>query len=164
MNLGVALGARHKERFGFVNDIQSGEVQVTPVQQVKRARLDGQLVQRVDLVRLSIGDVNEAGDVAPQVQQGMQFDGGFACAKRCPSKHRQTQIDGGGVKRVDRRVQIEGERLAGIQWTRHADQVLRKVCVNLPRARGVCIGQRVARDRLAAKPHVEQPAGLAHAS
>ena len=160
LELGVALGTRHKERFGFVNNVQPGKVQVTPVQQVKRSWLEFQFVQRIDLVRLAIGDVNEAGDISPQVQQRMKLDGGLGGAKRCPGKHRQTQIDGGGIERVDRPVQIEGEGLAGIQRTRHANQVLRKVGVYLPRARGVCIGQRVARDRLAAKPHVEQPPGL----
>ena len=160
LELGVALGARHEERFGLVNRIQPGEVQISPVQQVKRARLDGQLVQGIDLVGLAVGDVNETGNVAPQVQQRMQFDGGFGGAKRSPGKHRQTQVDGGGVERVDRRIQIEGEGLAGIQRTRHANQVLRKVGVYLPRTCGVCIGQRVARNRLTAKPHVVQPPGL----
>jgi hypothetical protein len=38
--------------------------------------------------------------------------------------------------------------------------MLRKVGVDLPRAGGVRIGQRVARNRLAAKAHVVQPLGL----
>jgi hypothetical protein len=38
--------------------------------------------------------------------------------------------------------------------------VLRQVGIDLPRTRGVCIGQRVARNRLATKPHVVQPLGL----
>jgi hypothetical protein len=160
LELGVALGARHEECFGFVNDIQPGEVQIAPVQQVKRARLDDQLVQRVDLVGLAVGDVDETGNIPPQVQQRMQLDGGLGGAKRCPGKHRQTQVDGGGVERVDRRGEVQGEGLAGIQRPRHTNQVLGKVGVDLPRTRGICIGQRVARNRLAAKPHVVQPPGL----
>ena len=160
LEFGVALGARHKEGFGLVNDVQAGEVQITPVQQVKRARLYGQLVQRIDLVGLAVGDVNEAGDIAPQVQQRMQLDGGFGGAKRSPGKHRQTQVDGGGVERVNRRLQFERERLAGVQRPGHANGMLCKVGVDLPRTRGVCVGQRVARNRLAAKPHVVHPPGL----
>jgi hypothetical protein len=160
LELGVALGAGHEECLGLVNDIQPGEVQIAPVQQVKRARLEGQLVQRIDLVGLAVGDVNEAGDVAAQIEQGVQLDGSLGRAKRRPGEHRQAQVDGGGIERVDRRIQIECEGLAGIQRTRHANQVLRKVGVNLPRTRGVRVGQCVARNRLAAKPHVVQPTGL----
>ena len=90
---GVALGPRHEECFGLVNDIQPGEVQIAPVQQVKRARRDSQIVQRIDLVLLAVGDVDETGNVAPQIQQGMQLDGSLDGAKRSPCKHRQTQVD-----------------------------------------------------------------------
>jgi hypothetical protein len=38
--------------------------------------------------------------------------------------------------------------------------VLREVGIDLPRACGVRIGQRVARNRLTTKPHVVQPFGL----
>jgi hypothetical protein len=115
------------------------------------------ICQSIDLVGFSVGDVNEAGDVAPKIQQGVQSDGGFGRAKRRPGEHRQTQVDGGRVERVDRRIEIECEGLGGIQRTRYANRVLSKVGVDLPRARGVCVGQRVARNRLAAKPHVVQP-------
>ena len=42
----------------------------------------------------------------------------------------------------------------------NANQVLRKVGIDLPRTCGIRIGQRVARNRLAAKPHVIQPPRL----
>lgn len=164
LELGIALGPRHKECLGLVDDIQPSEVQIAPIQQVKRARLEVELVQRIDLVRFAVCDVNETGDIAPQVQQRMQLDGRFGGAKRCPGKHRQAQIDGGGVERIHRPVQLEREGIAGVQRACHAHQVLRKVGVDLPRARGVCphtcICQCVARDSRTSKPHVVQPLGL----
>ena len=54
------------------------------------------LVQHVDLVSFSIGYVNEAGDIAPQVQRCVQLDGRLVREKRHPGKHRQAQVDGAG--------------------------------------------------------------------
>ena len=160
LELGVALGAGHKECLGFVNDEQPGEIQIASVHQVEGARLQHQVVHDVDFVGLAVGDVNEAGDVAPQVQQRVQFDSRLGRAKRCPGKHRQTQVYGAGVERVNRRVEFHAKGLLRIQRPRHADQVLCEVGIDLPRACGVRIGQRVARNRLATKSHVIQPPSL----
>ena len=160
LELGVALGTGHKEGLGLVNHKQPGEIQIAPIHQVERPRLEHQIVQHIDLVRLAVGDVNETGDVASQVQQRVQLDGGLGRAKRSPRKHRQTQIDGAGVERINRRVERQAKGLRGVQRACKGNQVLSKVGVDLPWARGVRIGQRVARNRLAAKPHVVQPPGL----
>ena len=69
--------------------------------------------------------------------------------KWCPRKHRQTQIDGRRVERVDGVLQIDAEGLVGIERPRDADQALREVGVDAPVAHGVGIGQRIARDRRA---------------
>lgn len=61
---------------------------------------------------------------------------------------------------IDRGVEFHSKRLLGVQGPRQANQVLGEVGVYLPRACGVCIGQRVARNSLAAKAHVVQPTGL----
>ena len=95
--------------------------------------------------------------VAPQIEQGVQFDGGLGRAKRCPGKYRQTQVDGAGVEGIDRRVELHAKGLCRIKWPGNTDQVLREVGIDLPRSCGVRIGQRVARNRLTAKPHVVQP-------
>ena len=69
-------------------------------------------------MRLAIGDVNETGDVASQVQQGVQLDDRLGRAKRGPGKHRQAQVDGAGVERVDRSVEFQSKRLLGLQGSR----------------------------------------------
>jgi len=75
LELGVVLGTSHEEGLRLVNHEQPCEVQVAPIHQVKRARLQHQRVHHIDLVRLAVGDVNETGDVAPQIQQRVQLDG-----------------------------------------------------------------------------------------
>ena len=76
LELGVALGAGHEECFGLVNHEQTRKVQIAPVHQVESSRLQHQIVHHVDLVGLAVGDVNETGGIAPEVQQGVQLDGG----------------------------------------------------------------------------------------
>ena len=90
----------------------------------------------------------------------MQLDGGLGLAKRCPRKHRQAQVDGAGVERVDRSIEFQSKRLLGVQGMHQANQILGEVGVDLPRARGVCIGQGVARNRLATKLHALKLYGL----
>jgi hypothetical protein len=109
---------------------------------------------------LAVGNVNENGNISSQVQQRVQLDGRLGRAKQCPGKHRQAKVDGAGIEGVDRGVEFQLERLRGIQGTRQADQVLGEIGVDLPRACGVRIGQRVARNRLATKPYVVQPTNL----
>ena len=157
---GVAFGAGHKEGLGLVNDKKPCEIQITPIHQIKRPGLQHQIVHDVDLVRLAVGNVNEAGDVASQIEQRMQFDRRLGRAKRRPGEHRQAQVDGACVERVNRSIEFQSKRFLGVQGTRQANQVLGEIGIDLPRASGVCIGQRVARNRLTTETHVVQPTSL----
>jgi hypothetical protein len=56
--------------------------EIAPVYQVKGSGLQHQVVHAVDFVGFAFGDVNEAGDVASQIQQGMQLDGSLGRLKR----------------------------------------------------------------------------------
>ena len=158
--LGIALGASDKERVGLMNHEQALEIQIAAIQQVKRARLDAQLVQGVDLVGLAVGDMYESGDIAPQIQQGVQPHSRLGLPKRCPRKHRQTQVDGSCVEGIHRSIQLDSQRLVRVQRAGDTDQMQRQIGIDLPRTRRVCVGQRVARNRRATKPHVVQPLGL----
>jgi hypothetical protein len=156
----VALGTRHKEALGLGNGVQALEIQIPPVEQIERARLDAQLVQRVDLVSLAIGDVNESRDIAPQIQKRVQAYRCLGTAKRCPRKHRKTQIDGRRIEGIHGGIQFDGQWLAGVQRARNADEMLSQIGIDLPRACHVRVGQRVARNRGAAKAHVIQALAL----
>src|SRR5262245_48530989 len=75
------------------------------------------------------------------------------------AKHRQAQIDGRGIQRVDGVLEINSERLVGIEAASDADQALRKVAVDAPVARRIRIGERVACNRTA-KAEVIEPCAL----
>ena len=160
LELGIGLGTGDEEGVGLMNDKESLEIQVPAIEQVVRARLDVQQVQGVDLVGLAVADVDECGDAAAQVQQGVQFDSRLVGAKRCPRINRQAQVYRRGIEGVDGCIQVDRHWVLGIQRARHGDQVLREVGVDLPRPSCIGIGQGVARNSLAAQPHVIQPLGL----
>ena len=58
------------------------------------------MVEYVDVVKLALGDLDEGGDVATQIQQGVQFDGSFSLPEFGPGKHGQTKIDRGGIEQI----------------------------------------------------------------
>jgi len=92
----------------------------------------------------------------------VQFDSGFVRSKRRPRINRQTQIDRRRVEGVDRGVQVDRQRILCIERSRHGDQMLGEVGVDLPRpcGIGIGIGQRIARNGFATQPHVIEPLGL----
>lgn len=100
----VRLGSRHKETACLVQAMQSREVEIAAIHDVKRPGLGNDLVENVHIVQLAIADVDEAGNVAAQVEQRMQLDRRFGRTKRSPRKYRQAQVDGGRILRIGQRV------------------------------------------------------------
>src|SRR5690606_935873 len=112
--------------------IQPLEVEVASVQHIEGPGLREQQVQDIDVVEFSVRDVDEARDSAAQIEQGMNFDGCLGLLEARPRKQRQAQIDRGGVQRVDALMQIEPERLAGVELTSDADERLSEFGVDAP--------------------------------
>src|ERR1017187_1172035 len=145
LHLEVRLTAGHEEAAGLVKTMETLEVQEATIHDVESTGLGQQLVEDVDLVHFAIADVDEGGNVAAQIQQRVQFDGRLSRAERRPRKYRQAQINGRGVERVDRILQIDAEGLLCIQRSSDADQALSEIGVDAPVAHGIGIGQRIAR-------------------
>jgi hypothetical protein len=158
--LGIAFCSGNKEGVRHMQLVQPGKIQIAAIRQILRAGFDHQIVEDVDLVGLAVGDVNEAGDGAAQIEQRLQFDGRLGGSKRCPWIHRQAQIDRGGIERIDRRVEAHAQRFVGIQRAGYRNQMLGQIGIDLPGARRIRIGQRIARNGRAAKSHVVQPVCL----
>ncbi len=156
----IRLGSCHKKTAGLVQAMQSGEVEVAAIHDVERPGLGNDLVENVHVVQLSVADVDEAGNVATQVEQRMQLDGRLGRPKRSPRKYRQAQIDSGRIQCVNRLREIDAKRFVHIERARYSNQALCKVGIDAPVSNRIRIGQRVARYR-AAKAHVVELGGLA---
>ena len=107
------------------------------------------------VVQLAVGNMDEARNVALQVEQRMHLHSGLGGAEVRPRKGRQAQVDGRRVQCIDSVRQFQAQVLAGIQCPGLTDQPLRKVGMDAPVARLVGVGQRRAPNRLA-KSHVVQ--------
>ena len=121
-------------------------IDVGAVHNIKCTGLQHQLVEDVDVVGFSFCDADKTRDIAMQVYQRMQFDGGLAFAKSRPGKQRKTKIDGGGIEGVCRLFQIDSEAFLGIQFPGHADQYMGKIRIDSPVSFLVCIGKSASRD------------------
>jgi hypothetical protein len=125
-----------------VERIQSRKIGIPAVHDIQGSRLDGELVEEIDIVHGTVGNAQKTGDRALQVEQGVHLDGAFVFAKLGPGKQGQTQVDGRRVEGVDRLIQFDAERLVGIQRPRVGDQPLGQVGIDSPRSSFVGVGQR----------------------
>ena len=82
---------------------------------------------------------------AAQVQQRVRPDGSLGGAKRRPVEQAQAEIDGGGVQRMDARIEIQHRRLLGVPRPGADDQPLSQGMGDAPVARVQRVGQRRAR-------------------
>ena len=140
--VGVQLGAGDEERAGLLEREQPLEVEVGPVHHLDRRRLRDQQVERVDVVQLAVGNVDEAENAAAQVQQRVHLHGGLGAAERRQGEQRQAQVDGGRVQRVHCVRQLQAQILPGVQLARLGDQPLRELRVNAPIPAFAGVGQR----------------------
>ena len=137
----TSLGARDEERAAGMKNVQTGKINVGAIHDVEGVGLGHNGVQYVDVVQLSVGNLNKSGDWAPHIQEGMQFDGGLPRPKPRPRKHRQAKIDGRGIESVHGVVKIEAKRLGSIHRAGNVDEHLREVGEDSPGVSLVGIGQ-----------------------
>ena len=122
--------------------MQACKVEITAVHHIEGAGLGQQVIEHVDVVPFAVADMDEGGDIAAQLQQRMQLDSRFGRAKWCPGKHRQAQVDGSTVERVDSLLQLDTERLVDVEPSRDPDQSLGELGVDAPVSDLIGIGQR----------------------
>ncbi len=146
LELGVRLGARHKEGASLVERIEPLEVEVAAIHHVEGAGLGCEQIEHVHVVELAVADMHEGRNRSSQIEQRVQFHRSLGGAKRRPGKQRQTQIDRSGVQRIDRLGEFHPDRLFGVEPACGADQRLRELVVDAPVALFVGIGERAAAD------------------
>jgi len=84
--------------------------------------------------------MDEAWDVAAQIQQGVHLHRRLGRAEVRPRENRQTQIDGCRVERIGRIGQLQTEAIVGVKLPGLDDQTLGEFGMNAPIARlvGIC--------------------------
>src|SRR5215471_14111136 len=110
-----------------MQQVESREINVSAVHNVDGARLGQQQIENVHVVQFPLGNMDETGNAASQVEQGVHLHGGLGAAEVRPRKHRQTQIDGRGIQGVNGVVEIDPHAVAGIKPPCLSDQLLREL-------------------------------------
>ena len=111
----VVLGADHEERASPGQTMQARKIEKAAVHDRETARLGSQNVQHVHLMHFAVGNVNERGDVAAQINLGVHLHRSLGGAEMRPRKDAQRKIDGRRVERIDRVGEINPEILISVK-------------------------------------------------
>ena len=142
----ILLGPDDEEGQAIREGMKPFEIQIPAVHHVIRSGFGKQFVEDVHVVPLPVGDLDERGDVPPQVEQGMEFDGRLPFPEPRPREEGEAQVDCCGVESIHRLFQFHREGIVGIQIPGRPDQDLGEVGVDAPVAVLVGVGQRVPGD------------------
>jgi len=130
--LEIGLGSDHEESGGLGNGMESGEIREAAIHNVESAGFQRDQIQNVDLVEFSIGDMDKARDIAPQIQQGVKSDGPLCFPEVCPGKEGQTQVDCCGIQGVNCVLEFHGQRLLLVELSGNGNQMMGKIGVDPP--------------------------------
>ena len=155
----VGLGPGDKEGPGRMDGGQTKEIFVSTIQYVEGSGLENDPIQGVDVVDLSLGDRDEHGDGAAQVDHRVELYRGLSPAKASPWKEIHAQVYRGGVDGVDDLVHIQYVSICSIQIAGLSDENLGELEVDPPASMFVGVGEVRARHR-PADPHSVKQAGL----
>src|SRR5215471_13754818 len=101
VRVNVGLRPCYKKCPGLMQSVQTVEIDVTTIHDLDGARVGDEQIERMNIVEFTVGNMDKAWYVAPQVKQSMHLHRGFRRTKARPWKHRQTQINGRRVESVD---------------------------------------------------------------
>jgi hypothetical protein len=154
--LEIRFGPDDEKGMVLMEGVESGEVQISSVQDIEGTRLEREIVEDPNIVCFSFCDMDKSWYRSLQVEESMELDGTLASAESSPGEKRQTEVDRRGIEGVDRIFEFQADVLVAVKSTGLGDEHLGKVGVDTPIAGFVCVGQVVARDA-AADAHVIEP-------
>jgi hypothetical protein len=108
------------------------KVEIPSIHHVIRSGFGNEFVEDPHVVPLPVGDLDERGDVPPQIQKGVEFDGGLPFAESRPREKGKAQVDRRGVEGVHRLLQFHRKGIVDVQVPGGPDQDLGEVGVDAP--------------------------------
>jgi hypothetical protein len=96
----MTLGPGYEEGSSPMHPIKPGEVEVAAIHPVESSGLRSNLVEPVDIVRISSGAADKRWNGAVQIEQRVPLDGGLGRPEMRPGKQAHAQVDGGRIQRV----------------------------------------------------------------
>lgn len=145
----VISGPNYKKGPGLIDFKKPLKIHIAAIHQIDRTRLPCDVIQPVNFMRFSVGNMDLHGDRAFQIQLRVQLDRRFVLAESRPGKHAQTEVNGGGVNGINGFGDLQSRRIIGIKFPGFADQALREVVINSPVATFIGFSQGAATNRCA---------------
>ena len=139
--LEVALCTSHEEssRVGYQDE--PGEIHVAAIHQIEGSRFEQQTVEPAHIVLPRTSNADAGWNRPAQIDLSMKLDARLGLTEIGPREKRQRQVDGRGVERVDRVVQIQTKILARIERSGLFYQTLGKILPDSPISCFVGIGE-----------------------
>ncbi len=151
--LKIGLSADDEKGLTLMEEVETGEIKVATIEDIETAGLGDEIIQDPDVVNFSFCDLDKRGDRAPQIQKGMELDGGLGLAENGPREKRKTKIDRCGVEGINGLFEFQSEIVVGIKVASLMDEDLGEVGVDAPIASLIGVGQSTSGDP-AAESHV----------
>jgi hypothetical protein len=85
----IRLRAGDEEGAGLMQHMQAGEIHVAAVHHVDGASFGKQHIECMDIMQLAVGYVDEAWNVASQIEEGVHLHRGLGRTKMRPWEYRQ---------------------------------------------------------------------------
>jgi len=124
--------------------VWSLEILIITAHRIDRTGLWKQEVQDIDIVKFPVGNMNEYGDIASQVEQCVEFYCSLGFAQMCSQEHRKTQVDGTCIERIRGVFQFDFDIFVGIQPSGLCYEHLSKIAIDVPISFFARIGQCAA--------------------
>lgn len=90
---------------------------------------------------LAVGDLDESRDIATQIQQRMELNGGLGTAEISPWEQSETQIDCRGIKGIDRLVEFNTKLVLFVKRPGILNENMGEIAVNSPISFFIRVGQ-----------------------
>ncbi len=135
--------------------VQPLEVEIPAIHHIEGTGFRRDAIQDVHVMHFAVGDADEQGDVAMQIDQRVHLHRALALTETSPREHCQTQIDGRRVESIGAMLELRAERVMGVQHAGVRDEDLREISEDVPVVTFVSVGQRRPRNP-AADAHVIQ--------
>ena len=120
---------------------ESGKVQVSTVENIDASCFKKHPIHEVNVMNRSVCNMHEDRYRTSQINLSVELNRSFGFAEMSPRKHRQTQINRGGVDGINNLVDVESVGVFAIKSSRLANQNLSECFVNTPVTMLVCISE-----------------------
>lgn len=131
---------------GAFDPKESSKVEVSPIKDIDAPSLNEHPIHKVDVMNRPVCDLYKDWDRSSQVDLSMEFYRGFGLTEMSPREHRQAQIDGGSINRINHLVDVQSVGVSAVKASGLTDENLRECFVNAPVSVLIGVSQISPRD------------------